>query len=247
MRALSERDFLEIWERGQGRHPVDQALAVLVSALPQSSPAELARKSIGERDGALLEVYRRSFGPRFDAVAACPRCRESVEFSFQVENVLSPPAPDPGGPHRFRHGTHEIDYRLPDSRDLAEIANLPHSADPLATGRALLLERCVTQARDGENPMAAADLPADVVAGLAAAMQAADPQAEVALEAACPACGFAWQMCFDVVAFLWSRIASRARQLLREVHLLARAYGWREPDTLALSPARRAYYLELAG
>lgn len=247
MRALSERDFIEIWERGHGRHPVDQALAVLVSALPQDSPAELARKSVGERDGALLEVYRRNFGPRFDALAACPRCQESVEFSFRVENVLSPRAPDPDGPHRFRQGTHEIDYRLPDSLDLAAIARQPASADPLAAGHALLLERCVLAARNGQNAVAAGDLPAEVIAGLAAHMQAADPQAEVSLQATCPACGFAWQMCFDVVTFLWSRISSRARQLLREVHLIARAYGWREADILALSPARRAYYLELAG
>jgi hypothetical protein len=245
VRTLSGQDFVEIWERGQGRHPVDQALAVLVSALPQDSPAELARKSVGERDGALLEVYRRNFGPRFDAVAACPRCQESVEFSFQVENVLSPPAP--GGPRRFRQGDHYIDYRLPDSLDLAEIANLPPSPAPLATARALLLERCVIAARNGPDAVATDDLPTEVVASLAAHMQAADPQAEVSLEAACPACGLAWQMSFDVVTFLWSRIASRARQLLREVHLLARAYGWPESDILGLSPARRAYYLELAG
>jgi hypothetical protein len=31
-----------------------------------------------------------------------------------------------------------------------------------------------------------------------------------------------------------------------EVDALARAYGWREADILALSPARRAAYLELA-
>jgi hypothetical protein len=245
MRTLSERDLVEIWERGQGRHPVDQALAVLGSALPGSSLADLTHMSIGERDGALLEVYRRSFGPRFDAVAACPRCGESVEFSFRAENVLSPPAP--AGPHRFRQGDHEIDYRLPDSLDLAEIASLPPGADPLTAARALLVKRCVIQARDGENPMAAADLPAPVVSDLAAHMQAADPQAEVSLQAACPGCGFAWQMCFDVVTFLWSRIAGRARQLLQEVHLLARAYGWREADILGLSPARRTVYLELAG
>jgi hypothetical protein len=33
--------------------------------------------------------------------------------------------------------------------------------------------------------------------------------------------------------------------VLREVHILASAYGWREDDILAMSPARRRIYLEM--
>src|SRR5206468_730296 len=36
-----------------------------------------------------------------------------------------------------------------------------------------------------------------------------------------------------------------AGRLLREVDALARAYGWREPDILALTPWRRDAYLQL--
>ena len=39
--------------------------------------------------------------------------------------------------------------------------------------------------------------------------------------------------------FLLRRLDGQAGQLLREVHVLARAYGWREPDVLALTPRRR--------
>ena len=42
-------------------------------------------------------------------------------------------------------------------------------------------------------------------------------------------------------------IAGRALRLLGHVHALARAYGWREADILAMSPARRQVYLDLAG
>ena len=38
---------------------------------------------------------------------------------------------------------------------------------------------------------------------------------------------------------------ARARALLAAVHTLARAYGWSEPDVLALSEQRRAAYLEM--
>jgi hypothetical protein len=39
-------------------------------------------------------------------------------------------------------------------------------------------------------------------------------------------------------------VAARAQRLLMEVHLLARAYSWRESDILAMSPARRNAYLQ---
>ncbi|HEX2516118.1 MAG TPA: phage baseplate protein, partial [Chloroflexota bacterium] len=40
---------------------------------------------------------------------------------------------------------------------------------------------------------------------------------------------------------------TRARRLLREVHTLARAYGWREAEILALPGRRRQTYLDLVG
>ena len=50
MRPLSGLAVLEIWERGQGRHAVDRALAILATAFPEHSLAELAALSVGERD-----------------------------------------------------------------------------------------------------------------------------------------------------------------------------------------------------
>jgi hypothetical protein len=38
-----------------------------------------------------------------------------------------------------------------------------------------------------------------------------------------------------------------ARRLLYDVHALASAYGWSEDEVLAVSPARRRCYLEMAG
>ena len=63
----------------------------------------------------------------------------------------------------------------------------------------------------------------------------------------CSACGRRWQVVLDIESFLWTKFGGLARRLLREVHALARAYGWREPDILAMSATRRHYYLEMAG
>ena len=54
-----------------------------------------------------------------------------------------------------------------------------------------------------------------------------------------------WQAALDVAADFWLELHAWARGMLREIHTLARAYGWREADILALSPARRRHYLQL--
>jgi hypothetical protein len=91
-----------------------------------------------------------------------------------------------------------------------------------------------------------AELPANVRAALASAMADADPLAEVLLGVSCPACGAAFVADVDVGAFVWAELQAAARRLLREVDILARAYGWTEAEVLALDDRRRAAYLELA-
>ena len=61
-----------------------------------------------------------------------------------------------------------------------------------------------------------------------------------------PACGGAWQGVLEVIDFLWAEIRTRARRLLQEIDALARAYGWREAEILALSDARRGLYVQMA-
>jgi hypothetical protein len=134
-----------------------------------------------------------------------------------------------------------VTYRLPDSFDLAEIVQV---AD-VTEARRRLLDRCILQAtRDGAE--AGLDqVPDGVLALVAEQVAAHDPLAEIELALACPICGHQWQLFFDIASFLWLKIEMRAGRLLREVHTLARAYGWREADILALSPGRRQAYLEM--
>ena len=48
------------------------------------------------------------------------------------------------------------------------------------------------------------------------------------------------------IEFLGGSGRDKVARILREVHTLAAAYGWSEAEILALSPARRRVYLELA-
>jgi hypothetical protein len=131
-------------------------------------------------------------------------------------------------------------FRRPTALDLAEIA---YEAD---AERALeaLLERCVVEAALDGRAVSAAELPADAAAALDAALAAADPQADLELGVECPSCGEASTTRFDVASFLWSELERFALATLREIHVLASAYGWSEPQILELG-ARRRLYLEL--
>jgi hypothetical protein len=93
--------------------------------------------------------------------------------------------------------------------------------------------------------MDVAALPEHILALMTAEMARRDPQADVELALACPGCGQQWTVIFDVELFLWTKIDARSRRLLREVNVLAQAYGWREADILDMSATRRQAYLEL--
>jgi hypothetical protein len=136
---------------------------------------------------------------------------------------------------------YDLRFRLPDSVDLAQIAR----CGDLDAARNVLVQRCVLQVSHDGVEVAATTLPETVMTLLVESMGQHDPQADVQLNLSCPACGQSWPVMFDVVSFFWSEICVQAKRLLREVHTLARAYGWREADILGMSTARRQFYLEM--
>jgi hypothetical protein len=82
---------------------------------------------------------------------------------------------------------------------------------------------------------------------IATTVTAVDPLAEIEVKLDCPDCGFSWHSPFDIVSFLWSELDAWAKQMLREIHVLASHYGWSEGDIIALSPQRRQHYRGLIG
>ncbi|CDR15910.1 hypothetical protein [Streptomyces iranensis] len=124
--------------------------------------------------------------------------------------------------------------------------------EPTAAARArrALLVRCIVSVHRSGRPvpadrLPAAELPEPVQRRLAEAAERADPAVDVTLNVACPECGEATRAELDIASYLWAELDHWARDLLLDVHLLATAYGWSEPQILALSPLRRRYYLEL--
>lgn len=237
MVALSDSDLLALWEGGRREGPVRRAFSLLRAARPEQTADALAALPVGARDAALLDLHAEAFGGRIERVVDCPTCGEQVELACTAADLRLPEPTAPGG--RVVHDGWEVEFRLPDTRDLLAIADAPD----VASGRARLLGRCVTRVtRDG---VPAAELPEAVAGAVAEAMAAADPGAEVLLRLACPACEATWDQLLDVVPVLWHAVARRARDLLWEVHTLASTYHWPEGAILAMSRERRATYLDL--
>jgi uncharacterized protein YbaR (Trm112 family) len=241
MRALSAAELFEVWERGQGQSAAQRALLLLALACEETPPEHLARLSIGRRDSDLLALRKQTFGPELVSMVACPACGSQLEFRLHADDIRANPFEESDALLRVSEGEHEIAFRLPTSLDLATL-------DPSAgveKNRRHLLERCVISATRAGSEMAASDLPGSAILAIAQRMSELDPQADVQLALACPQCEHKWQTPLDIVSYFWSEINAWAQRILREIHSLASAYGWRETDILALSAWRRQAYLEL--
>jgi hypothetical protein len=246
-RGLAAADILDVWERGAGQHPIERALTMLGAAFPEQTRGQLAGLSIGRRDGHLFAVRAHTFGRLLEARADCPACGERPELTLDLEQLglgeSGPASPSPDPPGDLALDGYALRFRLPCSDDLAAVAGLP--SDEAA--RRALVRRCVLAATLADAPCDVDALPEPVLAALAERMDELDPLATVDLALTCPACGHGWQTSLDIGEILWSEIAGTARRLLQEVHTLARAYGWREADILALGATRRRAYLEMVG
>jgi hypothetical protein len=241
VRALSAQEIISLWEWGRGRKPPEQALGFLAATYPRASWEELASLAIGRRDARLLALRERTMGPVLQGFASCPQCGEQIEFTIDTDD-LQVGEGDPGGNHELEGKEYRVRFRMPNSLDLLAAARC---ADTPAAERELL-RRCVIEVSRDEEPLSPESLPESVVASLAERMEDLDPMTELRLGLNCPKCCHRWSILLDIASFFLREISVLARRLALEVHTLARAYGWREADILAMSPARRGLYLETA-
>ena len=150
--------------------------------------------------------------------------------------------------HTLTLGDERVRFRAPCSDDVAALQPTAEAAagDAAAFARAVF-DRCVVDAHIGGAPVLAAALSGAVQHAVAERLDALDPLAGIAIDIACARCSHAFSAPLDLAQLLWTELRHRAEQLLADVAALANAYGWREADVLALSPTRRAAYLQLAG
>jgi hypothetical protein len=231
MAFLSSERLLSVWEQGVQRHPIDRALLLFALAVPDTPVAQLADLPLSRRNAALIRLYRASFGERLTAWVDCPACAERMEFATDVGDLPLPPEND-------REPVEVVGLRFyrPTSRHLAQLIG---ATDPETAARQLLRACAETPEalpREGEALTAVLD-------EVERSLDDADPWADITVAVRCPACAHEASVALDMASLLWEEIDSRAQRLLGDVHTLARAYGWTEPEVLALSATRRAAYL----
>ena len=192
-----------------------------------------------------------TFGPELIGLASCPVCGARLEMNLSIPELRGAPEieavaanPDPGGEVlSLELEDYEIRCRRPNSLDIA----MASQGEDLSQARTRLWQRCLVELKRHGEVIDVKTLPEEMVTTVATRVAKADPGSEIFLDLSCPGCGHQWQTVFDIVSFFWHEIDQWARRLLRETHLLASAYGWREADILNLSPWRRQCYLEMVG
>ncbi len=239
MTTLASR-LLDAWERGHERSPIERALLLLAAAEPGEPLDRLAHISIGERDARLLTLRERAFGRRMGSRVACPSCAMALEFEFTTDDVRV------SEDTRRDHSTvqcdgYEVRVRPANSADLASLA----ATEDVTSNVHRLLGCCVVAASCDGLTVAVDALPARVTQHVSERLSEIDPQADVRIAADCPSCAHRWQAPLDIASYVWAEIHAWACRLLRDIHSIASAYGWREVEIVAMSPIRRQVYLDL--
>ena len=252
---MDAETILALWEAaegpGGGRGRTVGRAARLLAAAGEADPGAL---SLGTAAARLLALRARLVGDALEGVADCPACAARHEVRLDATAfaaptfdapTLDPPTLDPptldGGPADVpivvEHGGWRALLRVPSLDDWEAAARCVDAQ----AGAALLREAAILTSDGPGEP------PEGLIEAIEAALDAAEPLADARLTMVCDACGVAWEVGLDPAAFLVSEIATLARRQMAEIAALARAYGWSETAILAISPARRRVYRELAG
>src|SRR4051794_18429225 len=123
---LPDQELLRVWDATRSV-PLAMRAAALLDTLTGSEDA--ARLPIGVRDRQLLELREEWRGSAFESVIACPACATLVELSFDT-----PALSEEGFGTSLAIGDTTIEFRLPDSHDIAAVA----AASSIDDGRARL-------------------------------------------------------------------------------------------------------------
>jgi hypothetical protein len=235
--SVDDEVLLEIWERALTQAPSLRGDTALELAGGETAPPP----TLGERNKRLVALHGRLFGDAIDLLSHCGRCGTAVQFGTTCRALSTPAAAATPAHGRVDVEGYAIDFRLPEPMDVAEASSA--AGDGEFVDR--LLARCIQRStRNGER-VSIADVPEAVLDAVSQEMEALDPAARVSFAVACPQCGSAWDAALDLGQLLWAKLQAAAERLLFDIDTLARAYGWTERDVLALSPVRRAAYVQL--
>jgi hypothetical protein len=227
--------LLDLWETGATYSNAARPAALLAISTGESIDVA-ALLPLGQRDAGLLKCYEYFAGNHLTALTNCRECESSVELDFETNDVSYAVAQDVEV--CVKEEGWELNWRLPNTVDFCHAAE----AGAIDAAKKILLDRCLTSFSDEPKNSP----PEHLVAKLMHRAATVDPQSEAKLDIICPDCGSEWHVPFEIGAYFWSCIQTEALRLISEVSQLAETYSWSEAEILAMSPARRSAYLQLA-
>jgi hypothetical protein len=236
---IDAETLLALWESALGMCASARDDALLQASIEGIKPV----RTLGERNARFVALHAQFFGREIELLSHCPECGGVVQFSCDCETLAEQMRPRfADAPlQRMESNGYQLEFRLPDSADVAIVSDTGND-DDFAQG---LLERCLLACTYEGKPVPARLLPESVQDALSQAMEALDPGASLSFSLNCPQCATRWQAPLEIGEVLWQKVRNAGERLLLDVHALALAYGWTEPEVLRLSPMRRAAYLQM--
>ena len=185
----------------------------------------------------LLALRGQLFGSHVDAVGTCPACGDESEIAFSLEPLLDTQVRSER--LRFTWRNQQLELRPLTTQDLLDAQALP-----LERARRHLAGQCVMISTESALPADPQQWDDELIDLIEEQLVGADPLAEIELCLSCPICGAAWTVRLDIADYLSREVDIWVKQLLRDVAVLARAFGWHEKEILRLPAWRREFYLE---
>lgn len=237
---ISEQNLLAVWEAGLSKPLIEKSLLLLSAVQTANSATQIAAMPVGERDAYLLNVRQNLFGPVFYNTANCPKCSLKVEWEMTVDDLRVLPSTEVNQERIFfEYNSYQVNLRLPNSSDLMEVVTI----DTKSSQEDELLRRCVDfSALPSALTLA---IPDDLKMAIIQKMEEYDPQADVNFTMHCPDCSHDWDMTFDIMSYLWAEIDEWATNLIQDVYVLAKNFGWSENDILEMGSFRRNLYINM--
>ena len=240
--TIDGETLLALWEGVLAQPAAARGDALLQTAASNAAPA----CSLGERNARLAGLHAQLFGRELELLSHCPACGTVAQFSGDCEALAAQMLPkiENAPHHRLKAHGHVIEFRMPSSADIADIAGASGDAGNEDFTQ-LLLDRCVLGCSYDGNNVPARQLPVPVLDALSQRMETLDPGASVSFALECPQCATHWQAPLDLAEVVWQKVRAAAEHVLLDIDVLARAYGWTEREVLRLNPLRRAAYLQM--
>jgi hypothetical protein len=190
------------------------------------APGEAEMLCAADRDRLLAAIYEGEIGARITASPRCPACDMQFDLDFTLAELIA---------------SVDLDHVGRAPRDTLEVgdavARVPTGADEIAASQSedpvgVLAARCCVQGHIEPGQ-------------LAEALADAAPTLDLELDAACPGCGQVSPLSFNIQDYLLRTLQAEGTARAREIHVLARSYGWSLAEIQSLPRERRRRFVEL--